>query len=113
MARWNAALHPRDRLGRFAPKYVPGSVERNTRVGRGGQYVGVKTGAEFRVGTKGRQVLVKAIVGYKGPDKPPATRPPTGGGAPSGTKATTRQTSTVRTKARPSRRPKSGRKVAK
>ena len=36
---------------------------------KGGAYYGVKTGAEFKVGKKGRQVLVKAIVGYK-----PATK---------------------------------------
>lgn len=67
--RFNPALHPRDARGRFRPTYVPGSVQRNTRVGKGGAYYGVKTGAEFKVGKKGRQVLVKAIVGYK-----PATK---------------------------------------
>jgi hypothetical protein len=77
--------------------------------------VGVKTGAEFRVGTKGRGVLVKAIVGYKGPDRPPAPRPRTGSAAESGTKATARQAPVARTPATRTRPPKgaAGRKVSR
>lgn len=63
---FNPALHPRDRLGRFRPTYVAGSAARNTYVGRGGDFVGAKTGAEFKLGRKGRGVLVKGIVGYQG-----------------------------------------------
>lgn len=65
MASWNPALHPRGALGRFVPSYVGGSALRNTAVGRGGTYVGIKSGAEF-VYPSGRGVLVKGIVGYKG-----------------------------------------------
>lgn len=76
MGRWNAALHPRDALGRFRPKLVAGSVARNTAVGRGGEYIGIKTGAEF-VYPSGRGVLVKGIVGVKG--RTARKAPPAGG----------------------------------
>lgn len=68
---------PRDDAGRWRPTLVRGSVVRNTRIGRGGQYYGVKTGAEIAIGRSGRRVLVKAIVGYR-----PKPKPATGRGAP-------------------------------
>ncbi|QQM52603.1 hypothetical protein [Rhodococcus pyridinivorans] len=46
--------------------YVSGSFSKNLVVGRGGEYKGVKVGAEFKT-PKGRGVLVKGIVGYSGP----------------------------------------------
>ena len=66
---WNAALHPRGPLGRFVPKYVPGSLRKNTHIGLGGGgYVGIKTGAEFDIlGGAGGRVLTKGIVGYRPP----------------------------------------------
>ena len=63
--RWNPSNHPRHPNGRFRPKHIKGSVSRNTKIGRGGKYIGVKTGAEFKVGKNGGQVLVKGIAGYK------------------------------------------------
>lgn len=68
---------PRDAQGRWRPTLVPGSVIRNTRIGKGGDYYGIKTGAEFALGRRGRRVLVKGIVGYK-PAKPrtPTSAPP-------------------------------------
>lgn len=73
---YNPAQHPRDARGRWRPTVVPGSVIRNTRVGKGGDYYGVKTGAEIALGRSGRRVLVKAIVGYR-----PKPKPATGKGA--------------------------------
>lgn len=66
----------RDRIGRFArnagtkvaanrPRYVGGSFAKNLEVGTGGDYKGVKAGAEFRT-PAGRGVLVKGIVGVHG-----------------------------------------------
>ncbi|WP_019288712.1 hypothetical protein [Rhodococcus pyridinivorans] len=46
--------------------YVSGSFSKNLVVGQGGEYKGVKVGAEFKT-PKGRGVLVKGIVGYSGP----------------------------------------------
>ncbi|CDZ92136.1 MULTISPECIES: hypothetical protein [Rhodococcus] len=49
--------------------YVQGSFSRNLVVGQGGEYKGVKVGAEFTT-PKGRGVVVKGIVGYHGkPDR--------------------------------------------
>lgn len=49
--------------------YVSGSFEKNLEVGQGGDYKGVKIGAEFQT-PSGRGVLTKAIVGYHGkPDR--------------------------------------------
>lgn len=49
--------------------YVQGSFSRNLVVGQGGEYKGVKVGAEFMT-LNGRGVLVKGIVGYHGkPDR--------------------------------------------
>ncbi|MDV2476404.1 hypothetical protein F8M49_15660 [Rhodococcus zopfii] len=49
--------------------YVQGSFSKNFVVGQGGEYRGVKVGAEFKT-PKGRGVLVKGIVGYHGkPDR--------------------------------------------
>ncbi|MFC6014096.1 hypothetical protein [Nocardia lasii] len=49
--------------------YVQGSFEKHLEVGQGGDYKGVKVGAEFRTPT-GRGVVGKAIVGYHGkPDR--------------------------------------------
>ncbi|MFE6919702.1 hypothetical protein ACFVAV_01520 [Nocardia sp. NPDC057663] len=49
--------------------YVQGSFEKNLEVGQGGDYKGVKVGAEFRT-PSGRGVIGKAIVGYHGkPDR--------------------------------------------
>ncbi|MFZ2175373.1 MAG: hypothetical protein WAW17_15350 [Rhodococcus sp. (in: high G+C Gram-positive bacteria)] len=49
--------------------YVSGSFSKNLVVGQGGDYKGVKLGAEFKT-PKGRGVLVKGIVGYHGkPDR--------------------------------------------
>ncbi|WP_261380020.1 hypothetical protein [Rhodococcus rhodochrous] len=45
--------------------YVPGSFSKNLVVGEGGEFKGVKVGAEFKT-PKGRGVLVKGIVGYHG-----------------------------------------------
>ncbi|MBN9734811.1 MULTISPECIES: hypothetical protein [unclassified Pseudonocardia] len=66
--RWNPSRHPRWPNGRFRPTYVRGSFEKNTKVGRGGKYIGIKTGAEFRF-KNGGQVLVKGIAGYAPPKK--------------------------------------------
>ncbi|WP_277371170.1 hypothetical protein [Rhodococcus rhodochrous] len=46
--------------------YVSGSFSKHLVVGQGGEYKGVKVGAEFKT-PKGRGVLVKGIVGYSGP----------------------------------------------
>ncbi|AFA73689.1 hypothetical protein GPOL_c26680 [Gordonia polyisoprenivorans VH2] len=49
--------------------YVSGSFTKNLEIGQGGDYKGVKVGAEFRT-PKGRGALVKGIVGYHGkPDR--------------------------------------------
>ncbi len=75
-SRWNPSLHPRDAFGRWTvgagnaikanrPKYVTGSLHKNSHVGQGGQYKGVKIGAEFRT-PGGRGVLLKGIAGYHG-----------------------------------------------
>lgn len=49
--------------------YVSGSFTKNLEVGRGGEYAGIKAGAEFKT-PKGRGVLVKAVVGVHGkPDR--------------------------------------------
>lgn len=49
--------------------YVKGSFEKHLTVGQGGDYKGVKIGAEFR-SPAGRGVLVKGIVGVHGrPDR--------------------------------------------
>ena len=88
-------MQRRDRLGRFAGAgskvvgstkaatanagkkasksvsnaYVKGSFEKHLTVGQGGDYKGVKIGAEFR-SPAGRGVLVKGIVGVHGrPDR--------------------------------------------
>lgn len=84
---------PRDGRGRWRPTLVAGSVSRNTRIGKGGAYYGVKTGAEFAVGRRGRRVLVKGIVGYKPatPRKPPTTAAPRRYYAPGGRTFTTRR----------------------
>lgn len=66
----------RDAFGRWAsgaggaikanrPKYVTGSLHKNSHVGQGGKYKGVKIGAEFRT-PGGRGVLLKGIAGYHG-----------------------------------------------
>ena len=72
--------YKRDRIGRFARnagtkvatnrlRYVEGSFVKNLEVGHGGDYKGVKAGAEFRT-QAGRGVLVKGIVGVHGkPDR--------------------------------------------
>ncbi|TQM44117.1 hypothetical protein FB388_1479 [Pseudonocardia cypriaca] len=62
MARFNPAKHPRDSRGRFRPTVVPGST--TVRVGRGGDFVGVKAGTQIRVGNS-RRVLLKGIVGIE------------------------------------------------
>ncbi|MGW6377060.1 hypothetical protein ACWFRB_13455 [Rhodococcus sp. NPDC055112] len=51
--------------GRIGHSYVQGSFSKNLVVGQGGDYKGVKVGAEFET-PKGRGVLVKGIVGYHG-----------------------------------------------
>lgn len=43
--------------------YVHGSFEKNLEIGQGGEYKGVKVGAEFR-SPAGRGAVVKGIVGY-------------------------------------------------
>ncbi|MBF6161359.1 hypothetical protein IU438_04785 [Nocardia cyriacigeorgica] len=49
--------------------YVSGSFEKHLEVGQGGDYKGVKLGAEFRT-PSGRGAVTKAIVGYHGkPDR--------------------------------------------
>ncbi|WP_236723218.1 hypothetical protein [Prescottella equi] len=49
--------------------YVSGSFTKNLAVGQGGDYKGVKVGAEFKT-PKGRGVMVKGIVGVHGkPDR--------------------------------------------
>ncbi|WP_307109747.1 hypothetical protein [Rhodococcus sp. SORGH_AS_0303] len=49
--------------------YVNGSFEKNLEVGQGGDYKGVKVGAEFK-SPAGRGAVVKGIVGYHGkPDR--------------------------------------------
>lgn len=49
--------------------YVKGSFEKHLTVGQGGDYKGVKIGAEFR-SPAGRGVVAKGIVGYHGkPDR--------------------------------------------
>ncbi|WP_324189087.1 hypothetical protein [Nocardia otitidiscaviarum] len=49
--------------------YVQGSFEKHLAVGQGGDYKGVKVGAEFRT-PSGRGLVTKAIVGYHGkPDR--------------------------------------------
>ena len=69
----------RDRRGRWTsgaggaikangPKYVKGSVNKNSFVGQGGRYKGVKIGAEFKT-PGGRGFLVKGIAGYHGKPK--------------------------------------------
>ncbi|MEE2033637.1 hypothetical protein [Rhodococcus chondri] len=45
--------------------YVSSSFSKNLVVGQGGEYKGLKIGAEFKT-PKGRGVLVKGIVGYHG-----------------------------------------------
>ncbi|KXO91301.1 hypothetical protein [Tsukamurella pseudospumae] len=45
--------------------YVNGSFEKHLVVGQGGDYKGVKVGAEFR-SPAGRGVVVKGIAGYHG-----------------------------------------------
>jgi len=45
--------------------YVSGSFSKNLVVGQGGEYKGLKVGAEFKT-PKGRGVLVKGILGYHG-----------------------------------------------
>lgn len=44
---------------------MQGSFTKNLAVGQGGDYKGVKVGAEFKT-PKGRGVLVKGVVGYHG-----------------------------------------------
>lgn len=69
---WNPSLHPRLANGRFAPKYVPGSATRHAYIGKANHgYRGVKVGAEFDLGPKGRggRVLVKGIAGYRPPKR--------------------------------------------
>ncbi len=69
----------RDRRGRWTsgagsaikanrPRYVKGSVSKNSFVGQGGRYNGVKIGAEFKT-PGGRGFLVKGIAGYHGKPK--------------------------------------------
>ena len=49
--------------------YVRGSFEKHLEIGRGGDYKGVKIGAEFR-SRAGRGAVVKGIAGYHGkPDR--------------------------------------------
>lgn len=49
--------------------YVKGSFEKHLAIGQGGEYKGVKVGAEFRT-PAGRGAVVKGIAGYHGkPDR--------------------------------------------
>lgn len=68
MGRWNAGLHPRDSRGRFRAKYIKGSLAKNSYVGKGGKYHGVKVGGAFKT-ADGGEVLIKGIVGYAPPKK--------------------------------------------
>lgn len=45
--------------------YVPGSFSKNLAVGQGGEYKGIRVGAEFKT-PKGRGVVVKGVVGFHG-----------------------------------------------
>ncbi|MBF6210703.1 hypothetical protein IU487_06525 [Nocardia puris] len=68
-ARSAAATGARKAASSARGAYVSGSFEKHLEVGQGGDYKGVKLGAEFRT-PGGRGVLTKAIVGYHGkPDR--------------------------------------------
>jgi hypothetical protein len=75
MGRFNAALHPRDALGRFKPTYVAGSLAKESHVGRGGDFRGAKVGAIYQL-PGGSRVLVKGIVGVAPPKKPRSKKQP-------------------------------------
>lgn len=55
--------------GKVGDAYVEGSFTKHLEVGQGGDYKGVKVGAEFRA-PSGRAVMMKGIAGYHGkPDR--------------------------------------------